>query len=145
MNWGARIVPARARPVPFCRQGLPRPPATRPRLFADWVPARRAFNSERTASCTRCGLRSAPKTPSSSVASFEDLPLMPRRGALGAATALLLPDLDDAVLGPRNRPLDHEQVVLGIDRVDGETDLGCPRAAHAPGHFHSLEDARGGR
>ena len=66
VNCGARVVPWRARPVPFWRHGLARPPATRPRLFAARVPARRAFSSARTASCTRCGLTSAPKISSDS-------------------------------------------------------------------------------
>src|SRR6476469_3271105 len=101
------MVPARARPVPFWRHGFALPPATNPRLFADCVPARRAFSSARTASWTRCGFTSEPNTPSSSVASRVDEPLIPRRGALGAAT-LLLPDLDDAVLGARHRALDEQ-------------------------------------
>src|SRR5919204_4457927 len=40
---GARLVPARARPVPFWRQGFERPPATSPRLLAARVPARPAL------------------------------------------------------------------------------------------------------
>src|SRR5215211_5208983 len=60
VNCGARIVPARARPVPFWRHGLARPPATSPRLLAARVPARAAFISARTASWTRCGFTSAP-------------------------------------------------------------------------------------
>src|SRR6185503_11281008 len=118
---GARIVPARARPVPFWRHGLPRPPATSPRLFADCVPARRAFISARTASWTRCGFTSDPKTPSSSAFSREDWPVTPSSGALGAAT-LLLSDLDDAVLRPRNRTPDEQEVALGVDRVHGQAD-----------------------
>src|SRR5690349_9591241 len=81
-NCGARIVPWRARPVPFWRHGFERPPATRPRLFAARVPWRRAFSSARTASCTTCGLISAAKTASSSETSFF---APPRTGAFGAA------------------------------------------------------------
>ena len=40
LNCGARIVPWRARPVPFWRHGLARPPETSPRLFVAKVPAR---------------------------------------------------------------------------------------------------------
>ena len=39
-NCGARIVPWRARPVPFWRHGFARPPETIPRLFVANVPAR---------------------------------------------------------------------------------------------------------
>src|SRR5215212_9296179 len=85
VNCGARIVPARARPVPFWRHGFARPPATSPRLFDANVPPRCAFCSARTASCTRCGFTSAPKTASSSVTSLERLPLPSRTGAVGAA------------------------------------------------------------
>ena len=53
VHCGARVVPWRARPVPFWRHGFARPPATRPRLFAPRVPARAAAISARTASCTR--------------------------------------------------------------------------------------------
>src|SRR5438034_3093273 len=111
VNCGARTVPARARPVPFWRHGFARPPATSPRLFAARVPARRALSSARTVSWTRCGLSSAPKIASSSVTCFDALPAASRTGALGAAT-LLLPDLDDAVLGAGDGAVDEQQVPL---------------------------------
>src|SRR5262249_33648151 len=65
VQWGARLVPARARPVPFWRHGLERPPATSPRLLVPFVPARAALSSARTVSCTRCGFSSTAKTDSS--------------------------------------------------------------------------------
>src|SRR5439155_20719655 len=52
------------------------------------------------------------------------------------------PDLDEAVLRAGHGALDEEQVALGIDRVDGETDLRDALAAHPAGHLHALEDAR---
>ncbi len=79
---GARVVPARARPVPFWRQGFERPPATRPRLLVPFVPARAAFISARTVSWTRCGFSSTVKTDSSREISFVEPPIT---GALGAA------------------------------------------------------------
>ena len=66
VNCPARIVPARARPVPFWRQGLARPPETSPRLLLANVPARCALSSARTASWTRWGLISAAKIASAS-------------------------------------------------------------------------------
>src|SRR4029077_4490687 len=97
---GARVVPARARPVPFWRHGLLRPPATRPRLLAPRVPARRAFSSARTVSWTRCGFTSAPKTRASSATCFDDVPSTVRMGALeslfgrvGELCSAALPDL----------------------------------------------------
>src|SRR3954454_10629988 len=80
---GARIVPWRARPVPFWRQGLARPPATMPRVLAPRVPARWAFSSARTTSCTMCLLSSAPNTAASSVALFAVVP--PSTSAFNAA------------------------------------------------------------
>src|SRR6266540_1208000 len=83
---GARVVPARARPVPFWRHGFARPPDTRPRLLAARVPERRSFISARTVSWTTCSFNSAPKTSSSSVTSFDFLPAESSRGALGGVT-----------------------------------------------------------
>src|SRR6185437_11159186 len=131
-------------PVPFWRHGLPRPPATNPRLFADCVPARRSFSSARTASCTRCGFTSEPKTTSSRAFSREDWPVTPSRGALGAAT-LFLSNLDDAVFRTRNGALDEQQVLLGVDRVHGQADLRPALGAHLAGHLHALHHARGRR
>src|ERR671923_62078 len=141
VNCGARIVPARARPVPFWRHGLPRPPETRPRLLPPRVPARRAFSSARTVSCTRCGLRSAPKISDSSVTCLDAFPPPSRSGALGAAMRALLSNLDEAVFGAGNGALDEEQVPLHIDGVDREPDLRHALAAEPAGHPHAFEDA----
>src|SRR5207244_7827585 len=99
VNCGARIVPARARPVPFWRHGFERPPDTRPRLFAACVPARSALNSARTASCTRCGFTSAPNTDASRVRSLAFLPAASRTGAFTLAmVGAVLSDLDERIL-----------------------------------------------
>ena len=50
VHWGARIEPWRARPVPFWRHGFAPPPRTSPRVFVEWVPARRAASSATTVS-----------------------------------------------------------------------------------------------
>src|SRR5438105_7686923 len=138
---GARVEPARARPVPFWRHGFERPPATRPRLLPPRVAERASFSSARTVSWTRCGFTSAPKTPSSSVTLFEE----PRTWALGAATTLVLSHFHEPVLGPGDGALDQEQVPLRIDLVHRQPDLGDALAAHAAGHADPLEDARGRR
>src|SRR6266516_1902316 len=90
---GARVVPARARPVPFWRHGFARPPATSPRLLAARVPEREAFISARTVSCTTYGFTSAAKTDSSRVTSFDVLPAESSNGALGAAISVPPPAL----------------------------------------------------
>src|SRR5215213_4507953 len=136
------MVPARARPVPFWRHGFERPPETSPRDFAPRVPARSAFSSARTASCTRCGLTSAPKTASSSSKFFDFLPDASSRGALTATVRLLLPDLEQPALRAGHGALDEEQVALGIDRVHDEADLRAALAAHPARHLDALEDAR---
>src|SRR5262245_50854838 len=145
VNCGARVVPARARPVPFWRHGFERPPATSPRDLAPRVPARSAFSSARTASCTRCCLISAPKTDSSSSTSFAALPEASSTGALLAAMRHVLPDLEQAALGAGHGALDEQQPTLRVHRVDDETDLRAPLPAHPAGHPHALEDARGRR
>src|SRR5205809_766170 len=58
---GERMLPARARPVPFCRQGFLPPPLTSPFVLVATVPARRAASWLRTASCRRCS-RTGPAT-----------------------------------------------------------------------------------
>src|SRR6476646_7580289 len=108
-----------------------------PRLLAPRVPARFAFISARTASCTRCGLISAPNTSPSKVTCFDDLPDLSSRGALTAGMSLLLPDLDDGVLGAGNGALDQEQVVLRVDLVHDEAYLGHALAAKPSGHLHA--------
>src|ERR1041385_8969572 len=142
VNCGARIVPARARPVPFWRHGFERPPATRPRDFEPRVPARSAFSSARTVSCTRCAFTSTPKMDSSSVTSFALVPAASSSGALGAAMAPVLPDLEHPALGAGYGALHEQQIALRVDRVDDEADLRAALPAHAPGHLDALEDAR---
>jgi hypothetical protein len=51
---GDRVLPARARPVPFCFQGFFPPPLTKWRVFAAAVPARREASWLFTMSCRRC-------------------------------------------------------------------------------------------
>src|SRR4249919_1523882 len=139
---GARIEPARARPVPFWRHGCERPPATSPRLFPPRVAERAEFCSARTVSCTRCGFTSAPKTSASSVRLLADFPPLSRTATLGAATVLVLSDLDDPVLGARHRALDQEQVPLRVDLVHGQPYLRDSLTAQAPGHLLTLQDPR---
>src|SRR5579875_1518642 len=107
------------------------------------VPCRRAFSSARTASCTRWGLISAANTASSRATSFVAPP--PSSGAFGLATADVLPDLEQAVLGTRHGAAHEQQMTLGVDGVDGQADLRDPLTAHPAGHPHSLEDPRRGR
>ena len=124
---GARVVPARARPVPFWRHGFERPPATRPRLFVPFVPARAAFISARTVSWTRCGFSSTAKTDSSRETSFaraaDDGCLGSRHHALTISRSPLF--------GPGNGAPDEQEVALDVHLVDDEPRLRDARAAHA--------------
>ncbi len=139
VNCGARIVPWRARPVPFWRHGFARPPATSPRLFAPRVPRRAAFSSERTVSWRRCGLTSTSKTVASSATSFA---VPPSTVALTAISARLLPDLDEPALRARHGAADEQQVPLGVHLVDDEPGLRDAVRAHVAGHLLALEHAR---
>src|ERR1700686_644534 len=84
---GERLEPARARPVPFWRQGLAPPPETRPRVFVAAVPRRRAACSARTLWWTSGPEKRAPKAVSSSLTFFGDDPvvLAPERPRMGAS------------------------------------------------------------
>src|SRR3954468_25113266 len=70
-NWGERIEPWRARPVPFWRHGFAPPPRTLPPVFVAAVPRRRALSSARIDSCTSGPLKRAPNAVSSRSTLFE--------------------------------------------------------------------------
>src|ERR1035437_6608419 len=59
-----RMLPARARPVPFCRHGFLPPPRTSPRLLVAWVPLRWLARYCLTDSHSRLWLGFAPKISS---------------------------------------------------------------------------------
>src|ERR1700710_2122362 len=113
---GARIEPARARPVPFWRHGLAPPPRTLPRVLVECVPCRRAASSARTDACTRASWNSAPNAASSR----STVSVVPRTGAVLAIGA----DLHVAVAGAGDGAANDEQVALGVDLHDGQSALG---------------------
>src|ERR671923_2850884 len=100
-NWGARIEPWRARPVPFWRYGFVPPPRTSARLRVECVPRRRAASSATTTSCTSGPLNAAPNTSASSFS----LLVEPRIGASGIGAHLHGP-----ALGPRHGAADEHEV-----------------------------------
>src|SRR4051812_44348180 len=130
---GERDEPARARPVPFWRQGLAPPPRTWPRVLVDAVPCRRAASSARTDSWTSGPLKRAPKASPSSFT----FALSPRTGA-----SAIRPHLHDAVAGPRHGAPDHQEVLAGVDEDDLQPLLGHALVAHLAGPADALEDAR---
>src|SRR4051794_2167962 len=101
---GLRDDPARARPVPFWRQGFAPPPRTLPRVLVECVPWRRAASSARTDSWTSGPLKRAPKTASSSVAVLAP----PRILASGIGA-----HLDDAVARAGDRAADQHEGLGG--------------------------------
>src|SRR4051812_2523223 len=62
-----------------------------------------------------------------------------RRCFRGGHLALLLTNLDDAVLRAGDRALEEQEVLVRLDGVDGEPDLRDALAAHAAGHANALE------
>jgi hypothetical protein len=62
-HWGARVLPWRARPVPFCFQGLRPPPETAPRVLCARVPARSLAALMLETSCSSAWLMRPPKRP----------------------------------------------------------------------------------
>src|SRR3954451_12249674 len=131
---GERDEPARARPVPFWRQGFAAPPGTVPRVLVAWVPWRRAASSARTDSCTSGSWNSAPKAASSSVTFF----VPPRTGALAIGAHLY-----HAVARAGDGAADEQQVLGGPDVDDRDAALGDALVAHLAGQAHALEHARG--
>src|SRR4051812_36951822 len=131
---GARIEPWRARPVPFWRHGFAPPPRTRPRVFVDEVPRRRALSSARTDSWTSGPLKRAPNAASSRSTCFEP----PRTEALAIGA-----HLHDPVARAGDRAAQHQQVVARVDAHDLEAALRDALVAHLAGPADALEHARG--
>src|SRR5579862_5668497 len=129
---GERLEPARARPVPFWRQGLAPPPRTMPRVLVAAVPWRRAACSARTASCTSDPWKRAPNAASSRLT----VVAAPSVGASGIGT-----HLHDPVARARHGAADEHQVALGVQREDLEALLGDAAVTHLAGSLHALEDA----
>src|SRR5271169_3327617 len=103
---GERFEPARARPVPFWRQGLAPPPETMPRVLVAAVPRRRAACSARTLWCTSGPAKRAPNARSSSLIFL----VAPRTGASGIAA-----DLHDRARGTGDRAAQQQQVLHAVD------------------------------
>src|SRR5579871_2021808 len=133
VKFGARVEPARARPVPFWRQGFELPPETSPRVFVAAVPRRRAANSARTDSWTSGPLKRAPNASSSSVTPGPP----PSVGASAIAA-----DLHEAAARTRHRAAHEQQVLGGAHGDDLEAALGDALVAHLPGAAQALEDPR---
>src|SRR3954470_20165352 len=131
---GLRDEPARARPVPFWRQGFAPPPRTLPRVLVECVPWRRAASSARTDSCTSGPLKRAPKTASSSVAVL----VPPRTLASGIGAPL-----HHAVARAGDRAADQHEVLGGIEPHDRQALVGHALVAHLAGAADALHHARG--
>src|SRR5436309_9151388 len=139
VHTGDRLEPARARPVPFWRQGLEPPPETIPRVFVAAVPRRRAACSDRTLSCTSAPWKRAPKAASSSWTRSPEA--TPSTGASAIAA-----HLHHAVARAGHRAAHEHQVLAGVERDDLEALLGDARVAHLAGAANALDDPRrGGR
>src|SRR3954453_15444614 len=98
---GEREEPARARPVPFWRQGLAPPPETIPRVLVACVPRRRAASSATTTSCTSARWNGAPHPAASSLTA--SVPPSVRASAIAAP-------LHRPALRARDRAADEHQV-----------------------------------
>src|SRR5215211_4144435 len=58
------------------------------------------------------------------------------------AGSSLLRHGDDAILGTRDGAADEQEIPLGVDPDDRESQLGVALRAHVPGHPFALDDAR---
>ena len=79
---GERVDPCRARPVPFCRNGLAPPPRTSARVLVDWVPARAAASWAVTTWWRTARLGSMPKIDGSRSTSPSSAPAADAAGAV---------------------------------------------------------------
>src|SRR6478735_7606702 len=131
---GERLVPARARPVPFWRHGFAPPPETMPRVLVECVPWRRAASSATTTSCTSGPLNGCSKTSASRSTAVPP----PSAGALGIGT-----HLHGVSLGTGDGAADHHQILVGHELDDRQALLGDALATHAAGAADALEHARG--
>src|SRR6059058_2924169 len=130
--------PARARPVPFWRHAFAPVIDTSPRPSVEAVPRRRAAASARATSCTSEAWSPSPKISPGRLA-FD---CWPSTAALGAFALAIASHLHRAVLWPRHRAPQEQQVPLRIDVEHFEPALGDAPAAHTAGHAQALEDAR---
>src|SRR2546423_63035 len=138
--------PCRARPVPFCLSGFLPPPRTSPRVFTLCVPCRAAASWATTTWCISGMFACTLKMSSGSSTVRVGSPPADRTSTLSSEgmspTALLRrrADQHQRALGARDGALDQDQVLLRVDRLDGQVLHGVARVAHAPGHTHALED-----
>src|SRR6185312_10484668 len=135
---GARMEPWRARPVPFCLNGLRPAPETSARVLVLWVPWRAAASCATTTWCSSGTLVWTSKISAGrSTLSVLAIEL----GSLHSGT-----DENDRAAGTGNGTLDQEQGVLGIHGVNGQVQRGLLDGAHAAGHALATENAaRSGR
>src|SRR6185312_11023280 len=121
VHTGGRLVPARARPVPFWRHGLEPPPETSPRVLVAAVPRRRAACSARTLWCTSGPWKRSANAPSSSF-TFREAPSI---GASGIAA-----HLHDRAGRAGDRAAEQHQVLGGVHRDDLQAALGAATVTH---------------
>src|SRR4051812_26656315 len=126
--------PARARPVPFWRQGFAPPPRTSPRSLVAAVPRRRASCSARTASYTSPLWKGSAKTSSGR----STVPWPISRAAVGLGTA----HLHDLAPRPGHGSADEQEVAARIDVDHLEPKLGHAPVAHVPRHADALQHPR---
>src|SRR2546421_4721530 len=138
--------PWRARPVPFCLYGFLPPPRTSPRVFTLCVPCRAAASWATTTWCISGMLACTLKTSSGSATARARSPSADSTSTLSSEgmslTALLRrrAEQHQRTLGARDSALDQDQVLVRVDRLDGQVLHGVARVAHAPGHAYPLED-----
>src|SRR5439155_8210939 len=110
---GEVFEPDRARPVPFCRQGLRPPPETSPRPFTLAVPWRWLPRWRLTESHSRCSFTCCENSSSGKVAVPFSLPSGPKSLAFMSRAPLL--DEDQAIGRPGDRAPDQDHVELRVD------------------------------
>ena len=139
MKIGERVEPARARPVPFWRQGFELPPETSPRVLVAAVPRRRAASSARTDSCSERAVEAGAE------GGLVERDRLARAAAEHGSVSHRCAPPRSRCAGPGTEPRTNSRFSLGAHLDDLEAALGDALVAHLAGAADALEDARGRR
>src|ERR1700688_4377014 len=134
-QWGARVEPCRARPVPFWRHGFWFPPETKLRVLVWWVPWRWFARNVMTARCMTSSFTVPSNKASGSCTAACGAPAAEKCGASSmAARPLLLADREEAAHRAGHRTAHEQQVVGGVDADHDEPEFREAPRPHVTRH-----------
>src|SRR5579859_7469781 len=140
---GARMLPWRARPSPFCLRILTVLPSTSPRVLVLALPTRRLASCASTAWCISGRSGRTPKTASSTTIeeTRSPAPLITSSCISASLRFLRPPDAHEAVAPAGHRAGKHEDAARRVRLHHQQIAHGHLLVAHVPGHAQPLEHA----